>query len=285
MLIKVKLHDQTDTQAESVAATISTVPVAPDVFLSTTPAVGDVFSTTELLEQILSHFDIKDLLLLRQVSRHWRDVMAGSLVLQRAMFLAPEPAPLFEWHLKHRPYDEPYRLVNEPYHYIQKQFATALEIKSGYKALKSCQLNPLFFERKPNDNTDEMSCTHHSHRFSPRHPLKDFGASKLFSRMLIAQPPVTFIQVGCRTKILNIKGVRISDVAYAMGVKGACECRLGHIFSITAMNAMLPSREEEKAGQIIRQASAWKKLCAIIYKEHFIIRDSTSESGYRVTSA
>lgn len=95
LLERAQLHDQASTQAESPAATVST-----------TPAADDVLSTTELLEQILSHFDIKELVTLRRVSRHWSDVMAKSPVLQRAMFLAPEPELPFEWHLEHGSYGE-----------------------------------------------------------------------------------------------------------------------------------------------------------------------------------
>lgn len=89
MLTQSQLHDQANAKVESPATT-----------MSTPTATHDALSTTELLEQILSYLSVEDLILLRHVSRHWRDTMAGSLVLRRAMFLAPEPELPFEWHLQ-----------------------------------------------------------------------------------------------------------------------------------------------------------------------------------------
>ncbi|KAK5721408.1 hypothetical protein LTR17_014619 [Elasticomyces elasticus] len=50
---------------------------------ATTAALG----TTELLEQILSHLSFLDLLAARGVSAQWLDVIVGSPVLRRNMFL------------------------------------------------------------------------------------------------------------------------------------------------------------------------------------------------------
>jgi hypothetical protein len=62
---------------------------------------------------MLSHFDIKDLVLLRRVSCHWSEVTAESPLLQRAMFLVPEPELPFEWHLQRSTSDEPRRYTKK----------------------------------------------------------------------------------------------------------------------------------------------------------------------------
>lgn len=129
-LIKAQLHNQNDLQAEALAAT-----------MSTSSAADAVFSTTELFEQILSHFDIKDLVLLRQVSSHWRDVMAESLVLRRAMFLADGPELPFEWHLHYGFYGTPYR-------YTKEQFGAASDPGSIAAKFRSCRFQSTAFRQK-----------------------------------------------------------------------------------------------------------------------------------------
>lgn len=105
MLTETQLHGQTGQpgqnyrQPELCATTTSTSPATNTVAAvlsitkrleqtqlhdqtpSTTPAADAALSTTELLEQILSHSDIKELVLLRRVSRHWSHVVAESPVL------------------------------------------------------------------------------------------------------------------------------------------------------------------------------------------------------------
>ncbi|KAK3651286.1 hypothetical protein LTR56_005743 [Elasticomyces elasticus] len=59
-----------------------------------------VMGTVELLEQILQHAEITDLMIWRQVSVLWRNVITTtSPSLQRALFLlaSPGPAKLLEW--------------------------------------------------------------------------------------------------------------------------------------------------------------------------------------------
>ena len=65
-----------------------------------------VFNTTELLEEILSHFSTKELWKVRRVSKGWTSVskgwtsvskgwtsmIKGSSMFMRTMFLRPEPA-------------------------------------------------------------------------------------------------------------------------------------------------------------------------------------------------
>ncbi|KAK3069387.1 hypothetical protein LTR53_012301 [Teratosphaeriaceae sp. CCFEE 6253] len=50
-------------------------------------AVEDVFATAELLEKILLRVDAKTVLLSQKVSRHWREVVVGSHLLQQKLYL------------------------------------------------------------------------------------------------------------------------------------------------------------------------------------------------------
>lgn len=225
-------------QAESIVAT-----------RSNTPATDAVLATTELFEQILSHFDIKELVLLRRVSRHWSDVMQESLVLQRIMFLAPEPKLPFEWHLNIGAYEEPYI-------YTKERFGTWMELEVfGYE---SSRFNPLLFEARPDPDTGNLDVMYHffhSLRLYPRHLLKDVRTSKLFSRMLIAQPPITYALVGCNTALCNTNGIRVRDLVHAMEVENDHVCEFGHVLSFVVPHVMFPTREEEKKGQMIRQCT------------------------------
>lgn len=267
-LRKAQLHDQNDVQAESPAATTST-----------SSAADAVFSTTELLEQILSHFDIKDLVLLRQVSSHWRDVMAESLVLRRAMFLADGPELPFEWHFHYGFYGMPYR-------YTKEQFGAASDLESNAVKFRSCRFNPLLFDRRPETFTGIANGTRYPHvspRLYPRNPSRDVGAGNLFSSMLIAQPPVTFIRVGCNTMIYNPDGIRFSDMEYAMHIEKDYVCRSGHVLSMDVMHVMFPTSEEEKDGLVIRPQSELIQDCTDYLRVHEQRRIVIpSESGYRV---
>lgn len=50
-----------------------------------------VINTTELLEEILINLPVQDLLLSQRVSKHFKAVIDGSIILQRALFFLPEP--------------------------------------------------------------------------------------------------------------------------------------------------------------------------------------------------
>ncbi|KAK5746190.1 hypothetical protein LTR17_000924 [Elasticomyces elasticus] len=66
----------------------------------TSPSIKAVFETTELLESILLQLPLDDvvgmrtLLLSQRVNRLFRDTIKDSVVLQRALFFEPEPAPV-----------------------------------------------------------------------------------------------------------------------------------------------------------------------------------------------
>ena len=49
----------------------------------------DVLSTTELLEMILLHLTVKDLLKARGTSKVWADLIHTSIYLRQALFLDP----------------------------------------------------------------------------------------------------------------------------------------------------------------------------------------------------
>ena len=54
-----------------------------------------VFSTIELLEQVLLHLGAKNLVRLQRVCRQWKDLMARSETLQERLFLSPAPIRAF----------------------------------------------------------------------------------------------------------------------------------------------------------------------------------------------
>lgn len=54
-------------------------------------AVDDVFDVPELLEMILTHLPMKELLLDTSVSKQWKATIAGSHKLQKTLFMVPEP--------------------------------------------------------------------------------------------------------------------------------------------------------------------------------------------------
>jgi hypothetical protein len=240
-------HNRINTQAEPQVATTST-----------TPAADAVLSITELLEQILSHFDIKELILLRQVSRYWSDAMAESLVLQRAMFLEPEPELPFQWKLQRDPFDKRLR-------YIKQRSDTVSEL--DHEVFKSSRFNPLLSETRFDAGMDDTYCSIDSARLYPRHNLKDVCASKLFSRMLVAQPPVDHARVSCTTSLYNGNGIRVSDVGRVMEYEDENACGFGHVFSFVISQTMLPTKDEEIKGQILRRRNNLGKHCTDHYTD------------------
>lgn len=56
------------------------------------PAVTKALTTTELLEAILCKLPMEDLLRAQQVSKYWKQVIAGSIAIQKALFMIPGTA-------------------------------------------------------------------------------------------------------------------------------------------------------------------------------------------------
>jgi hypothetical protein len=175
-------------------------------------AASIIFSTTELLEQVLSHLGVQDLIVLRRVSCHWRDVINSSLILQRALFLAPEPELDFEWHLKARCPNPLCR--GKPHRYGRKPRGTVPD--RGDTTMKSARFNSLMFERRLANEWKGDQNAPQSERLFPRSCFINAGANELFARMLISQPPVTHARVGCRTRLVNGKGIKVKDVRQEM---------------------------------------------------------------------
>lgn len=57
--------------------------------VSNMPATENVFCTAELLEAILLHASMRDILQAERVAHQWQDVIQGSAKLQQMLFLAP----------------------------------------------------------------------------------------------------------------------------------------------------------------------------------------------------
>jgi hypothetical protein len=175
-------------------------------------AASVVFSTTELLEQVLSHLDVQDLIVLRRVAHQWRNVLNSGLILQRAMFLTPEPELDFEWHLRARCPNPPCR--GKPHRYGRKPRGTVPD--RGDTIMKPARFNSLMFERRLANEWKGDQNAPQSERLFPRSCFINAGANELFARMLISQPPVTHARVGCRTRLVNEKGIKVRDVREAM---------------------------------------------------------------------
>jgi hypothetical protein len=222
-------------------------------------ATSIVLSTTELLEQILSHLDVQDFIILRRVSCHWRDVLSSSLILQRAMLLAPEPELDFEWHLKARCPDLDCR--DQRRRYVERQRGTTPA--HGDTVMESARFNPLMFERRLES---ECICICIGDRIAqqsvslyPRSCFINAGANELFARMLISQPPVTHARVGCRTGLINERGIKVKDVNEAMEgqrdstskdpYKRQGESTSGglarHFASVVVEDTVFPDKDEE----------------------------------------
>ena len=221
---------------------------SPASTTSNDTASDAALSITEILEKILSYLSVEDLILLRRVSRHWRDVMAGSLVLQRAMFLAPEPVLPFEWHLQGMSFDKPWLYIRQP-------SGTAPEL--GERVMQSSRFNPLLFERRPDIESRGVS---YGGRSVQLHAHNDIftasGTNTLFTQMFIAQPPVTSVHVGggaLRIELRNENGVRVADFIEALRNNYGYPRGLRRdVLAIVVSGVMFPSTGEEKQGWIVR---------------------------------
>lgn len=244
MLTLPQLHDQTNPQAESSAP-----------LTMSTSAADAVLSTTELLEHILSHLDIKNLVLLHRVSHHWCNVMAESLVLQRAMFLVPEPELPFKWHLQ-------WVSVGQPWRYIKKTSGTALETGETV-VLKSARFNPVLFERRSSIESKGVRNGRQSVRLYTRNNVFFTGTSDRFARMLIAQPPITRALLGLfhRTiEVRNENGIIVADIIRALNQKDRSSRKPSlDALSLVVTETMFPSTDEEKQGLILRPCSIWSE--------------------------
>jgi hypothetical protein len=107
-----------------------------------------------------------------------------------------------------------------------------------FRGFKSSRINPLLFETRFDIGIDETNAPTHSARLYPHRNLKDACASKLFSRMLIAQPPVDSARVGCKTRLSNVQGIRVSDVVRVMEYDEKHARGFGHVFPLVIPQTM-----------------------------------------------
>lgn len=89
---------QADIQKRRKQETRSSTTTRSMAFKSLTAARNAVFSTTELLENILLHLPMKTLLLAQRTCLNWRDVIKRSKPLQQALFFKPREVKVF-WKL------------------------------------------------------------------------------------------------------------------------------------------------------------------------------------------
>ena len=107
--------------------------------------------------------------------------MHNSLILQRAMFLAPEPEQEYEWHL------EPYRrgaYGGAVRRYNRKPHGTKSD--EGHTGLRSARFNKLLFERT--DSALERHGDHDGRQSARLYPSSTFvnaGSNEVFARMLV----------------------------------------------------------------------------------------------------
>ena len=230
---------------------------SPAATMSKSTAAHNALSTTELLEQILSHLGVEDLVLLRRVSRHWRNTMAGSLVLQRAMFLAHEPELPFEWHLQSL-------VLGQQWRNIQKTSVPAR--KPEGRVFQSSRFNPLLFERKVSYESEGDSEGQESTRLHARNGIFVAGGISLFAQMFIAQPPVTHALVAGTIPIELDKenGIRVLDIIGALRRSDGFPDGLHrNALSIVVPNVIFLSPGDEKRRLIVRPYRS-ERVVAII---------------------
>lgn len=144
-----------------------------------------VFDTVELLENILLNLPMKDLLLDARVCRKWKEVINGSISLQRALFMKAEPVDVV---FRFRP---PSHFNKIPEDDDTRWFCHQ---KNGIDFI-AARINPLFaaddsqvdeefgglFERIDEGHIEFVD-------IKPLQSFEDFNAS--WRRMFLTQPPV-----------------------------------------------------------------------------------------------
>lgn len=197
-------------------------------------------------------------MLLRRVSCHWRDTMAGSLVLRRAMFLAPEPELPFEWHLQW------ICLGQVQWRYLQNPSGTAS--KPGETVLQSSRFNPLLFERRLDFKSEGVGEGQESVCLHARNDIFIAGGSNLLTQMFIAQPPVTHARVASTIliELHNENGIRVADIIETLRHNFDHSYGLHrNTLSIVIPKVIFPTADEEKQGLIVRSYRSLRALYPI----------------------
>lgn len=174
-----------------------------------------VLSTTELLENVLAHLSMRELLQAQQICRHWQAVIESSRNLQQNLYFVQMQA------------------TARPQHQfllgIKSTFATTQSLimpnDAPVTTLKLGTLNPLLLDRVeplPFVGQDAASVTDTHVRFIGR-PLKELDKCQSWRRMLLTQPPVTSATIvfcrGCKrasarfsAEIVRANGITAWDV-------------------------------------------------------------------------
>lgn len=215
---------------------------------STASAAYAVFGTAKLLETILLLLPMKDILLDDRVCKEWRDAIASSKKLQKALFFLPEPPGShfsIEWErINYHIYDT--KLVTELANDTLSQDQLARpQINSYILASRATETfsiaveNPLFFDRPRTSKGEHptvcgliMGCWPKSHSGVKIYPKFDYVAlyknvQPSWKRMYLTQPParnLCFMNGGAcvppgwasaSIMVKNEKGITMGDVVDA----------------------------------------------------------------------
>lgn len=101
-----------------------------------------VFLTTELLENILRHLPMKDLLLVQRVCRKWRAVITSNKELQQALYFIPIE-PTFRWKDERPPVRKLTRVPSD----------TPISEDPPFSIFESGSFNPLIFREYRSPDT------------------------------------------------------------------------------------------------------------------------------------
>ncbi|KAI5363993.1 Putative F-box domain-containing protein [Septoria linicola] len=178
----------------------------------TQPECSSVFNIVELLEQILLHLPMRDLLLSQRVCRRWRALSRDSVQIRRALFLVPSqygPVSYIDWEFDDRGYyNDWWRQTGNPLH-LQPLRCPSNAPPSRYKAhwggnrqdigVYKVFANPLLVELFPVLSQNGVWSP------SPDLPPEVLSLHASWRRMYMTQPPIAQ---------LYIKGSKESQTAW-----------------------------------------------------------------------
>lgn len=171
-----------------------------------------VFLTTELLENILRHLPMRDLLFVHRVCRKWRAVICESKQLQQALYLVPLE-PLERWKYEKRPEAKVTRVPSDTPARTQKDLGTP-------NIYQIATPNPLLYR-------DAYHVNNHVKLAQPGYNLlkvkyltaRDSGEASR-RRMLATQPAITSASLTFHFEQENPaeRRIRLADVFNSTGI-------------------------------------------------------------------
>ncbi|KAK4956877.1 hypothetical protein LTR10_006406 [Elasticomyces elasticus] len=173
-----------------------------------------VLLTTELLEDILHHLPMKELLLAQRVSRKWRDLIRQSIVLQQQLFMRPrEAAFAWKWvnaeggktsHLK--------RITVDEYNQTPDNHGQMSDLSGELNTLifKQLRFNDERLIHEIYDGDGQQSFG-----FRPSHAVHEEKAS--WREMFLTQPPAT--RVSPVIMLDGLRSIHIDDIVESEGVR------------------------------------------------------------------